>query len=242
MDDILDETAAHWDTLTQAQKVAFAETVGGVRQYTNLIALMDNWDKMQTNVGIAANSEGTLQEQADIYAESWEAASKRLKAALESVYDDLLDDGAFISLTNGLTNVIKTVDGFIDSIGGLKTLLPMIGSILLSVFGSDLSASIDNIRNRIIMTSEVGRQEALKTRQEFIEAQKDMIPDDTIEGAARRNIYSETADIQSKLLEKTYELKAANKELSEEEQAQVGHALDLIDALGQEYVQIEKNI
>jgi len=29
---------------------------------------------VQENIGIAKNSEGTLQEQADIYAESWEAA------------------------------------------------------------------------------------------------------------------------------------------------------------------------
>jgi hypothetical protein len=45
MDDILDDMGSKWDTLTKAQQVALAQTVGGVRQYTNLIALMDNWDK-----------------------------------------------------------------------------------------------------------------------------------------------------------------------------------------------------
>jgi len=38
-----------------------AQTVGGVRQYTNLIALMDNWDFMKENLEVARNSEGTLQ-------------------------------------------------------------------------------------------------------------------------------------------------------------------------------------
>jgi len=74
MDTILEETASKWDQLDKAQKVAFATTVGGVRQYTNLIALLDHWDMVQKNIGIAKESEGTLQEQADIYAESWEAA------------------------------------------------------------------------------------------------------------------------------------------------------------------------
>jgi TP901 family phage tail tape measure protein len=74
MDTILEETASKWDQLDKAQKVAFATTVGGVRQYTNLIALLDHWDMMQENIGIAKGSEGTLQEQADIYAQSWEAA------------------------------------------------------------------------------------------------------------------------------------------------------------------------
>jgi len=60
MDTILNETAASWENLDRSQKVAFATTVGGVRQYTNLIALLDNWDKMQENVNTASGSEGTL--------------------------------------------------------------------------------------------------------------------------------------------------------------------------------------
>jgi hypothetical protein len=33
-----------------------------VRQYTQLIALMENWDKVKENVTLAEMSEGTLQE------------------------------------------------------------------------------------------------------------------------------------------------------------------------------------
>ena len=54
----------------KAEQVALAQTVGGTRQYTQLVALMDNWDAMQENLNTAYNSEGALQEQADIYAES----------------------------------------------------------------------------------------------------------------------------------------------------------------------------
>jgi len=74
MDDILEDLGEKWEQLSQAQKMALAQTVGGVRQYTNLIALMDNWDFMQENLATAKGAEGTLQKQADIYAESWEAA------------------------------------------------------------------------------------------------------------------------------------------------------------------------
>jgi hypothetical protein len=37
-----------------------AKSVAGVRQYTQLIALMDNWDFMQKNLDTAANSVGAL--------------------------------------------------------------------------------------------------------------------------------------------------------------------------------------
>jgi len=40
----------------------------------------------------AQNADGALQEQQEIYAESWEAASKRVKAAMEDIYGSLLND------------------------------------------------------------------------------------------------------------------------------------------------------
>ena len=39
---------------------------------------MNNWSEVQKNITIAATSEGTLQKQADIYANSWEGAKKRV--------------------------------------------------------------------------------------------------------------------------------------------------------------------
>ena len=47
MDVILEEMAAKWDTLGKAEQTALAQSVAGVRQYTQLIALMDNWDFME---------------------------------------------------------------------------------------------------------------------------------------------------------------------------------------------------
>ena len=42
MDTILNEMGAKWGTLAKDQQVALAETVAGVRQYNQLVALMDN--------------------------------------------------------------------------------------------------------------------------------------------------------------------------------------------------------
>lgn len=81
MNSILDDLAIRWDTLTQAEQVALAETVGGVRQYSNLIALLNNYGDFKNNVNMALNSEGELNAQADEYAASWEAASNRVQAA-----------------------------------------------------------------------------------------------------------------------------------------------------------------
>lgn len=42
MDRILDELGSKWETLGNAEQVALAQTIGGVRQYTQLISLMEN--------------------------------------------------------------------------------------------------------------------------------------------------------------------------------------------------------
>lgn len=123
MDTILDEIGAKWKSLAKDQQIALAQTVGGVRQYTNLVALFDNWEQFQKNLTVTQDAEGALQEQADIYAESWEAAQKRVKAAWQAIYQDLLDDKFFIWITNVSSGLLKTVDGLIDSMGGLKGLL-----------------------------------------------------------------------------------------------------------------------
>ena len=44
MDTLLNEMGAKWNTLSKDQQVALAQSVAGVRQYTQLIALMDNWE------------------------------------------------------------------------------------------------------------------------------------------------------------------------------------------------------
>ena len=67
MDQILDEMGSKWQTLNKDQQVALAQTVAGTRQYSQLIGLMDNWDKFQKNLQVAQEANGTLAKQQEIY-------------------------------------------------------------------------------------------------------------------------------------------------------------------------------
>jgi len=62
MDDIIDDIGAKWQTMNETQKTALAQTVGGVRQYTQLTAFFENFDKYQENLKTAQNSSGALDE------------------------------------------------------------------------------------------------------------------------------------------------------------------------------------
>ena len=161
MDTILEETASKWDQLDKAQKVAFATTVGGVRQYTNLIALLDNWDMVQENIGIAKGSEGTLQKQADIYAESWEAAEKRVRASAEEIYSSILNDKFFISINDFFAKFLNGINGAIKGFGGLKGVLLSIGSIFTQTYAKEAPLILDRIKESLLIISGQANQVAL---------------------------------------------------------------------------------
>jgi TP901 family phage tail tape measure protein len=82
LDEILPELANKWQTLDKAQKAALAQTVAGTRQYSQFMAVMENWEDVEMNVEVAVDSEGTIKEQYDKWADSFAGASDRMKNSL----------------------------------------------------------------------------------------------------------------------------------------------------------------
>lgn len=151
MDNILNDMASVWETLNRDQQVALAQTVAGVRQYSQLMALMENWDAMEINLGVVETSEGALQEQADIYAESWEAAQDRVRAAAEGIYQNLIDDEFFITLLNGFEKVIETIGGVVQGLGGMQGVITLVGSLFLTQFAQKMPEALSNLRQNFMV-------------------------------------------------------------------------------------------
>ena len=164
MDTILDELGAKWQTLAKDQQMALAETVAGVRQYTQLVALMDNWSDFQQNLVTAQNSEGALQRQADIYAESWEAARKRIKASTEDIFDSLINPEQFIKLDDMFTPLLTGIVNSVDALGGLTGMLPLVVMLMNKAFGDKIAQSLRDMTVNIgLMTgAEQKRARALQ--------------------------------------------------------------------------------
>ena len=149
MDDILKDIGATWKNLANDQQVALAQTVAGVRQYTQFMALFDNWDFMEQNLDIAYNADGTLEAQSEIYADSWDAARKRVQAAAEEIYNSLIDKDFFIFVDDVLASTLHGISDLIDSMGGLKGVLLLIGTIATKVFKTELTGAIRTAVNSV---------------------------------------------------------------------------------------------
>lgn len=159
MDVILDELGSKWNTIAKDQQIALAQTVAGTRQYTQLIALMDNWDFMQENLETAAGASGELDRQAEIYAESWEAARDRVRAAAEEIYSQLVNDDAFIDILNGFEKFLNLISNVIDGLGGLKGILLLIGSIFMQQYAKEMPVFMSKMISNIqILTGAAEKQ------------------------------------------------------------------------------------
>lgn len=192
---ILDEMGSKWNNLTKNQQIALAQSVAGVRQYTQLIALMDNWSTFQDNLNTAMTSQGASQEQAEIYAESWEAARDRVTASLEQIYMQLLDDDAFKSILNFFADLIENIGGVIESVGGLKGVLLALGTVLLNLSRNSLANAMTSMGTMMMSWTKTGKDKLLKLREEGANAAADNYSTNTFSQRSMRTITTQEVEL-----------------------------------------------
>ena len=175
MGDIITDLGNKWQTMTGAEKTAIAQVVAGKRQYTQLMALFENWDMYNQNLEIAGDSEGALQEMQDIYAESWAAASKRVKASLESVYGAIINDKVIINITNNVADLIDKVYSLVDAFGGLGPVLGGIGAIFMKNMKPQMADGITKFINNLELSSGVAQEKFVKNQREVFTTMQESV-------------------------------------------------------------------
>lgn len=230
MDAILNEMGAKWGTLSKDQQTALAQTVAGVRQYNQLVSLMDNWDFFEQNLAVAQGSDGALQKQADIYAESWEAARDRVTAAAQNIYDSILDDDFFITILNGFEKLLTGVGEFTDSLNGLPGILSVLGVIVTKVFNSQLSASVERIAFNIRSLSGQTQAAAEKLRNTAMQEASTI----------SFNTGTAAGDLQGEQLKRRLELqnqiREVSKNMNADQKEQLASLLKINDAYAQQAI------
>ena len=229
MDTILDELGARWQTLARDQQMALAETVGGVRQYAQLVALMDNWDFFQTNLTTARGSEGSLDKQAQIYAESWEAARDRVKAATEDIYDSLINPQIFIDLDNIARPILKTFASMLDAVGGLTGLLPILSALMFKVYSTQIANQLRDMAVNIgLMTGhEQERARAIQAQSAALVERLSLGDQDNTTESTRIEILKTQIGLQG-------DINAKAEQYNEAQLAQIKNATYIIELLRQQ--------
>ena len=241
MNTILDEMMNKWDSLSRAEQVALAQTVGGVRQYTQLVNLMENKDYFKELVGVAKKSEGTLQEQADIYAESWEASKKRVQASLEEIYKQLVNDKFFIGLNDTLSDTINLTSKLIDSLGGLPGVLSVVSTLMLKSFGPDIVNNMQRMASNLFIDSGAAENQAAVMKKAMIQTLQSFSPESKMELSDQGSVTLETTTMIN-AAQASYDLQIANSQLNETDKLRLQTLLKISQAYGDIAVQAKKSI
>jgi TP901 family phage tail tape measure protein len=118
MGQIIEEVGTSWGNYSKEQQVAIAGIMGGQRQVNQLRALFDNWDKYTETMKIAADAEGTLQQQQDTYMESAEGQLQMLRTEWEGVLDSLLKAEDIVNVAKKIQPILVNLEKLIDAFGG----------------------------------------------------------------------------------------------------------------------------
>lgn len=241
MNTILDEMMNKWDSLSRAEQVALAQTVGGVRQYTQLVNLMENKDYFKELVGVAKNSEGTLQKQADIYAESWEASKKRVQASLEEIYKQLVNDKFFIGLNDTLSDTLNITSKLIDSLGGLPGVLGVVSTLMLKSFGPDIVNNMQRMASNLFIDSGAAENQAAVMKKTMIETLQSFSPESKMALSDQGSVTLETTTMIN-AAQASYDLQIANSQLNETDKLRLQTLLKISQAYGDIAIQAKKSI
>lgn len=238
MDEILDNLGSKWNTLAQDQKIALAETVAGVRQWTQLIALMDNWDFFKENLAMAQNADGALEQQAEIYAESWEAARDRTKAAAEDIYDSLINPDFYIKVDDLITPLLSGTADVIDAMGGMNGVLAASVLLINKVYGDKITESLRESAIQIGFLTNQEQERARALQQQAATLAKSIsIEKMGVEGPAR-----EALDITQKQVELRGLVNSKIDELNERQKSVLQADLNHLQSLQEQSKEYARQI
>lgn len=136
----LDELAAKWDTLTDAQRANVAEGMAGVRNINILTNLVETWQEAQGLAQEVEKDPNYYLEVQDKWMESTQAKLNTLRASMQEFWNSVLDTGVInvgIEILTGIVNVgqsILSIFGSIrDTIGGTTGSIVSLGVALATV-------------------------------------------------------------------------------------------------------------
>lgn len=241
MGTIIEDLMSKWQTMTRAEQTAVAQVVAGKRQYTQLIALMENDDKYAKNKNLAENSDGSLQKMQDIHVESAEAAATRTRESIQTLYSTLLDDKALIGFQKIIKGIVDNITNLSKSLGGLKGIVGAVGSILLRTFSGKIASGIKQMGAGIasFMTNGSYKQQYIKTlEQTNTELSNSRSWGDT----ATLQATTKMIDLKSRLLGMENSLTAAQAQQMQLALSGASEQIGALNQLEQEYLDVERAI
>jgi TP901 family phage tail tape measure protein len=143
LSEIINELGGEWENLTDKERMNVAQVVGGKRQYTDFLALMNNFDKYKGFLSSAINEDGsTLDTQTEIYEQSLEAMQARAQNSWRTAMQELVNPEVLKSLAKVSKAVGDMFGGITSGIGGIGGVMTILGDVMLQKYMPQIQSSL----------------------------------------------------------------------------------------------------
>lgn len=168
--DVLDELGKKWSTLNSNQQAAVAKALAGTRQQSRLIAMMDNYERVEELQQISERSAGATAAQLTKYREGLEASRNNLKVAWEKIVESFANSDFFIGLIHSATTLLDIFNKLTQNEFVKGTIFAAVGIALANVIAKKKITN-DLAKEELELETQQ-RIDSIKAQQKVIEDQK----------------------------------------------------------------------
>jgi TP901 family phage tail tape measure protein len=150
--DILNDLHDVWGKLGETQERAdLGMTLAGKNQYKVLSAIMSQWDVAEKSLNESMNAQGETMKQNEVFMDSLQAKINTLKGTFET----LVLSGGFGTLAKVVLDITTNTLSLINALGGLKTILLGVASVVTIINAEKIATNILKIRDSFNSIKEV---------------------------------------------------------------------------------------
>lgn len=145
LNEILQEVASKWGSMTDVEKQYTSEMLAGNRQRSIFVALMEGMTEQQELYNSALESEGALEKANDVKAKSIEGLINTFKDETNVMWSKIINSDMIKDVISGMTTLVGTVSTAIDSFGSLTTVVGLLGTAIALVKGKAITEFIASL-------------------------------------------------------------------------------------------------
>ena len=146
--DIMKELSAVWADLNKNEQAMLLNTLAGKNRADVAAALLTNWEEVDKAIQDASNSMGSAAKEQEAYLNSIEGKIQSFKNVFQELADAIIGSDivkGFVDIGTGILKVIKWVTQLIEKLGGLKTIILTLSSVMLIFKAQAIAGVITSI-------------------------------------------------------------------------------------------------
>lgn len=132
LSDVLTDLAVRWGDLDEVMQANIARAIGGRRRYSDVIALIENWDMALDATTSSMNSLNSAIEENETYMQGMETNWTQVRAQFNQIINTVQDLGGeelSINLAGAIRGVLSSVDDFLNGFRALEEEMQVIRNV-----------------------------------------------------------------------------------------------------------------